>query len=223
MQLVHISIDIKFEENAELYTPARKVFTALGGKIPKTLPREPYVSIRREKLKALVNWRYNGCRITLERTENRNECVNLAVQFLETIDSVVRIGNMQRVDVNTNWILPTPRHNFASLNELYMQTLMSQKKFMEGTFDSSVILDGRIDDLILSHQSGPMEPKQLVEEFLVFKREALPKLFIFLSIEISHRNVLEYSKVKMRSFLEECLSHCERHSEDFGKIWEGYL
>lgn len=223
MQLVRVGIQIEFQEGAQLHTPARRVFTALGAKPPKTPPKEPGARIIREREKTLVRWWYNGCMIVLERTENRDECVDLAIQFLETIDSVARIGNMQTIDVNTYWILPTPRHGFTSLNELYVQTLISQKNFMKGIFDTSVIFDTNIDDLILSHQSGPMEPKQLAKDFLTFKRKNLPKVFIFLRVGISHRNVLEYSKEKMHSFLVECLSHCEHHSKDFSKIWEGDL
>lgn len=223
MQLVQLQIALEFDESTQLHTPARKIYDVLAATPPKAKPKEPGTNIRNEKQKLLINWRYERCRVVLERTENRDECVSLMMRLFEAIDSVAAIGKIQDMDVRTSWILPVPRHSFDSLNELYMHTMISQKEFMKGTHDSSIILDGRIDDFLFHHQSGPMEPKQLLETFLVFKRENLPKVFIFLLTSITYKKVIEYSRSEIHRLLMDALHKCERHSEDFGKIWEGKL
>lgn len=223
MQLVQFNVKFEFDELTQLYTPARKVFNAFGGKTPKRPPREPGTSIRDEQSKLLVRWDYKGCRIALERTEKRDEVMNLIMRLLQVIDSAVPIGRIRKTYVTTSWILPAPHHDYTSLNKLYMRTIISQKDFMQYTYDSSVMFDSRIDEFAFHHQSGPMEPKQLLEDYLLFKRDKLPKVFIFLLTRLTNNKVIEYTKKEMRDFLEGALSHCERHSEQFDKLWEDSL
>jgi len=168
MQLVHFSVELEFDERTQSHTPAHKVFSALGGKTPKIQPREPGANIRREKQKIIINWQYEKCVIGLEKTEDPIECMRIMTQLMETIDNVAPIGKLRSTNIVTEWILPAPQHDFASLNELYMRTMISPKEFMQGTYDSSVILDNEIDDFIIHHQSGPMMQKQLLEQYLVY-------------------------------------------------------
>ena len=223
MQLVHFSIELEFDKSTRLHTPAQKVFTALGGKTLKTKPREPGTNIRNEKQKNLINWQYEKCGIGLEKTEDPIECMRIMTQLMETIDNVAPIGKLQSTKIVTGWILPAPRHDFASLNELYMHTSISPKEFMQGTYDSSVILDSEIDDFIFHHQSGPMTQKQLLEEYLIYKRDNLPKVLIFLYTSATYTKVINYNKKEMHSVIENAFGLCERHSNSFSKIWEGYL
>jgi len=221
MQLVQLAVTLRFDELTQLRTPARKVYAAFGGVTPKTKPQEPGASIRGERQKLLVNWRYDRCRIALERTEDRNECVTLIVQSLETINAVAPIGKIQNMDVSTSWILRAPRHNFDSLNELYVQTMLSPREFVQGTCDSSIILDSRTNEFVLHSQSGPMASEQLLGDFLVYRRANLPKVFMFLLASIGYTKVIDYSEKEIHRLVQDAFYQCERHSEDFGRIWEG--
>lgn len=223
MLLVHFGIEFKFDDATKLHTPARKVFHAFGGKIQRTKPMEPGANIRSEKQKFEINWQYEKCKIRLEETEDRNKCISLMTKLLETIDNVAPIGKLQNTQIYTEWLLPATRHDFASLNEIYMRTIISPKDFMRETYDSSIILDSRIGDFILHHQSGPMMQRQLLEEYLIFKRPNLPKELIFLIISARYTKVIQYNKKDIYSFIEKAFSLCEQRSNEFGKIWEGYL
>ncbi|MBL7209986.1 MAG: hypothetical protein ISS52_07800 [Dehalococcoidia bacterium] len=223
MQLVGLEATIKFDEATQVRTPARNIFSALGGKTPKTKLREPGVTIKNEKEKFLISWHYEECRIVLEETKTHKECLDLVVNIIQTIDSVAPVGTMQEVRLETRWLLPAPSHDFNSLNELYMRMMVSPKEFMKDAYDSSVIIDSETDDFVLHHQSGPMEPSQLLEDFLEFKRDKLPGVFIFLSVGLTHTKVLEYSREKLQTLFADGLHRCEQHAEDFHKIWEGDL
>lgn len=223
MQLVHFSVELEFDESTQLHTPAHKVFSALGGKTPRAKPKEPGVRIRDEKQKLEISWRYETCGIRLEKTEDPIECMRIMTQLMETIDSVAPIGKLQSTTVVTEWILPAPRHDFTSLNKLYMRTMISPKEFMQGTYDASVVLDSSMDDFIIHDQSGPMMQKQLSEQYLIFKHANLPKELIFLLVSARYQKVVQYSKKDVHRFIENAFSICERHSKEFGKIWEGLL
>lgn len=223
MQLVHFGIEFEFDETTEPNSPAHKVFDAFGGKTPKIKPTEPGVSVKSEQQKFEINWKYERCRIRTEDTDDRNKCISTITKLLEMIDNTVPIGKLQNTQIYTEWILSSKLHDFASLNEIYMRKLISPKKFMRGTYDSSVVLDSRVDDFILHHQSGPMMQKQLSEQYLGFKRANLPKELIFLIISARYQKVIQYNRKDMHRFIENALSLCERHSNEFGKIWEGLI
>lgn len=224
MNLVQLRIRIEFDDkNTSLHTPARKVFTAFGGRTRVRRPKEPGAEIKIDDVKAQIDWDYETCLITLERTEKVDECIDLAVDFVRTVDSVVPIAKMKVFELGTRWIFPTKQYSFNSLNELYIQRLLSRWDYMQGTFDTGVILDIDIGDWIIHHESGPMEPKQLLERFLRFKRENLPKAFIFLHVSGRYKNVIQYSEENIRNLIEKGLDCCKLHSTSFTEVWREYL
>lgn len=224
MSLVQFSIELQFDKTTQVRTPAYKVFNAFAmGEAPKIKPMEPGALLKNEDHKFEIDWRYQSCKITLEKTEKRDVYVDLLLDLLETINSAVPIGNIRKTITGTKWIFPAPQYNYASLNDLYIRTVLSKHEFLQGTSDAGIILDGRIDNLDTHHESGPMEPKQLLERFLVFKHENLPKLFIFLYTTISYTKVLKYSVGEMREFLQSAINRCESCGDNFGRIWEDNL
>jgi len=223
MQLVQFSAELEFDKSTKPYTPAHRVFSAFGGKTPKIQPREPGANIRDEKEKIIINWQYEKCAIRFEKTEDPIECMSIMTRLMETIDSAVPIGKLQSTKVITEWILPAPQNDFASLSELYMRKMIAPNEFMKGTYDSSIVLDIKMGDFILHHQSGPMERKQLLEQYLVYKHDNLPKVLIFLYTIATYAKVVNYNKKEMHNIIENAFRVCERHSSEFGKIWEGYL
>jgi len=142
---------------------------------------------------------------------------------LEIINSAAPITKISSKQLVTNWIIPARKQTFSALEELYRRRMMAEGKFMHGTYDSSVVLDMKIDDCILHHQSGPMEPKQLCANYLEYEREDLPKVFLFLYASLRDAKVIEYSREEMQHYLEKAFDQCTAHSQAFSEIWEGYL
>lgn len=224
MQLVQLRLVIEFDErDTSLHTPARKVFQAFGGKVSKTRPTEPGAHILSESDKAEITWDYDHCSIALEQIERYAESLKLIMNYLSIIDSVVPIGKLKVAELGTRWILPTTKYDFASLNRLYMQTILSQKDYMRDTFDTGVILDMRADDWIIHHESGPMNSKQLQEDYLHFKRENLPQVFMSLLVSVKSTNLLQYSVEQMDNLLARGFDCCSQHSDSFHNVWRDYL
>jgi len=68
-----------------------------------------------------------------------------------------------------------------------------------------------------------MMQKQLLEQYLVYKRDNLPKVLIFLYTSATYAKVINYNKKEMYSVIENAFRLCEQHSNGFSKIWEGHL
>lgn len=223
MHLVSFKVEFQFDETTGLRTPARKVYDAFGGKATKTKALEPGANIKYQKSKIEIIWRYDRCRIIIEDTENSSKCLSEVKGILETIDNIAPMGKLNNAEVFTEWILPAERHDFNLLNELYEKTMICKKEFMPGIYDSSIVLDSRIGDFDLHHQSGPMVQEQLAKQYLIFKRLNLPKNLIFLMISAKFQKVIQYSKEEMNRFIEDAFGLCESHSNEFSKIWEGKI
>lgn len=223
MELVAFYVEIEFAEQNRLHTPARRVFGALGGKASGPGPREPGTRVRIQDLRGLVSWHYDACEIRIEKIESRGACIDAIMRLLEIINSAAPITKISSRHLVTNWIIPARKHTFSALEELYRQRMMAERKFMQGTYDSSVVLDIKIDDYILHHQSGPMEPKQLCANYLEYEREDLPKAFLFLYASLRDTKMIEYSREEMQHYLEKAFDQCTAHSQAFNETWEGYL
>jgi hypothetical protein len=223
MELVYFKVEIKFAEQNQLYTPAHRVFSALGGKDTAPKPSEPGTQMRIKDLRGLINWDYAGCKISIEEIESRDACIDVIMKLLEIINSAVPITKISSRELVTNWIIPARKQTFSALEKLYRQRMMTERKFMQGTYDSSVVLDIKIDDYILHHQSGPMEPKQLHTYYLEYERKDLPKVFLFLYTSLSDTKMVEYSREEMQHYLEKAFDQCKAHSQVFNETWEGYL
>jgi len=223
MQLIHFGVEIKFGKEGRVPTPAYRVFQALGGKVKGRGPREPGAHVEIRGQRAVVTWDYDGCEIYIEKIENGDACIEFVMQQLDVINSVTPIAQVADRGVITNWILPAAKHSFLSLEELYREKMITNREFMQGTYDSGIVLDIAVDDCVLHHESGAMELKQLCDDYLHFERKDLPKVFLFLYASQRETKLIQYSKEGMQHYLGKALDHCKAHSEVFSKIWEGYL
>ena len=223
MQLIYFGAEIKFGKEGRVSTPAYRVFQALGGRVKGRGPSEPGTRVEIPDQRAVVTWDYGGCAICIEKIANRDACIEFVTQQLDAINSAAPIAQIADRRVITNWILPAPKHAFSLLEELYREKMITNREFMQGTYDSGIVLDIAVDDCVLHHQSGAMELKQLCDDYLHFERKDLPKVFVFLYASLIEIKVIQYSREEMQRYLEKAFDHCKAHSEVFSKIWEGYL
>ncbi len=225
LRIIHLEIELDFAEEFTSYSISQQLYKALAGRPPHPVEKtpEPGVILRSPKRKQLVGWDTNSCRVAIESVTNPEECFSEMVVLLETINKVAPIGKLARKQLITYWLLPTENYSFKSLEQKYRQTLITEQPIWKNAFDSSVIIDIKVDDLILHHQSGPMGTRQLRDEYTIFKLENIPSIFIFLWTSILGDEVVEYSGQDIRTFLASSFEHCKYHSELFEGIWREIL
>ena len=225
MQLVHFSVELKFEEKSQLPSPAEKVYRAITGKKPnKSKVVEPGAHISASDIRVDISWHFDKCKIILEDKSNLEQCVETVLIWLNQIDKVAPMGKIDSTRVTTYWLMPAPSYDFASLEQKYREKMIADNKdILTGTFDSSIILDIGISDCTLHHQSGAMKRQQLLEEYLSFKPDEVPEVFLFLEADIINEGKVEYSKEGMRKRLSALFEHCMSHSNAFGQIWKEVL
>ena len=224
MQPVQFGLWLRFAEEIRRYSLSYQILTTLGGKLTEPeLIIERSVRLKLDNDKVSVLWNPTHCYIASENLSDKKHYIDRIISVLETINGVATIEKLSNRRFQTYWILPTPQYDFVSLERKYRETMITQNDVSNAAYDSTTIFDIRGDKWILHHQSGAMEPQQLQQTYLDFKLDNVPKTFIFLEATTMDKNVIQYSREEMRSFMERSLENCVSHMEEFKRIWEGRL
>ncbi len=225
MRLVQFGIRLDFAEERRIYTLAQKVREVIIGRIPseRKPPYELGSLIPVSKKKLAIIWEPQWCLIALEDVSNLDKSIETILTTLEQINSAAPIYKLNERRVSTYWILPAPNYDFPSLEQKYREIMIAQNEISNLASDSSVILDIEMGEWILHHQSGAMWPQQLLDDYLQFKPDDIPKAFLFLEASIMEQKVLEYSTKETQDHLLRSFNYCKSHSDGFARIWEGIL
>lgn len=221
MKLVHVDVILVFARSKREESAEVRVFKALGGKRRQPQSEEGDVSITMEQDKVRIYWTREGCGILCEKIPNMDNCTDKIIDFLGRVNKAVPIGKITGMEFTTNWIMDADDYDFPKLEKKYRKAMLIAPTVIDGTIiDSSAILDIQLDSgSILHHQSGAMRPKQLVEDFLFFEPEELPKTFLFLYASVERREPMRYTDAAIRKTLSSLQSHCEFHATRIEKIW----
>lgn len=225
MQLLGTELKFDFVKEVREHTLAQRVHKAITGELPKE-PKQPIeerVLVRSAKEKLAIRWDSQSFGVVTQEMLSIDSFVKTVTTLLDKINEVSPINQVKDRMIITEWLLPTPKCDFSALERKYRKAMISPQAIQDGAFDSSVILDSKIKDWILHHQSGAMEPKQLHDDYLIFKLDNVPKVFIFLLVSITETKVVKYSSEEIRNFLPKAFDLCKSHSDAFEKIWEAAL
>lgn len=220
MRLVQVVMECNFLERKGRYSLSDEVFEEIEGKPRKD--RKPVVEhpvrLRFIDDRMAVRWGPESCTVIMEEVSNLERCAALILELLERINKVVPILQFKHRSLSTYWVFPVNGYNFASLESKYREKMIVSSKITDGACDSSVIIDVPVNSGILHHQSGAMALQQLSDNYLLFKLNNAPNVFLFLEASIQDKNVVEYSSEKMKDFVLKSLDICKFHSAIFHEI-----
>lgn len=214
---------LTFAEGTKLRTHAGRVAQVLGSEVPEE-EIEPVI-MRRNNAKFAVHWEYDYCAMVKEDVDNVAECINTFISTTESINKVAPIGQLSSKLLRVNWIYPNKgKSDFSQLEMKYRQSFVKNSELFQNAFDSSVIIDMKYGELILHHQSGIMDVVQLQKDWRVFKiKGGHPSLFVFLTTEVTDKQLTEYSSENMGSFINDSFKLMRSHAEHFEKFTEAIL
>jgi hypothetical protein len=218
-------VNLRFTEGSRQYSPALKVFRAIGGEKARNKPiSEPVTDMNITDEKVSIRWRHEGCRIAVESSRDIDQCIEKALLWLNQINEAVPMGTVAATELTTDWILPANGVTFAELESRYRgKTIAIRDGISEGTYDSSIILDAHVDDCVLHHQSGVMDARQLLGQYLAFKPEEVPPLFLFLLVGVTSKKEMEYTGRDMQKMLSTLSTYSVSHADAFNKMWKGVV
>jgi len=227
MEPIQFVLSLNFVEQKSTQRVSLKVLEALGGKAPPKTPDQHIpmegMGLKIGQEKALIDWNTGSITITIEELSNQDKAIAWIASFLDKINEVVPIKQTAMLKFTVFWILPTPQHDFTSLEKIYRMIMITKNEVSDLSSDSSTIFDIKMNNHILHHQSGAMNPQQLSQQYLKFTRSNIPKSFLFLETSIVNQNVVEYSTREMSRFMATSREDGISHSKLFENLWGGQL
>jgi hypothetical protein len=131
---------------------------------------------------------------------------------------------------------PIPETDFARLDLLFIEpyalplhelvlkvktTYFQPMELISSATDVGFSVDEQVGDTIRHRQIGPMEPAQLNEQYLNFKRDDLPRAFLFLSMGHSSSAVRPFSREGYREFLSQALQRQTEQAQQLARQMAG--
>ena len=154
--MINIRIELELEINKASIqrTPAQRIFTdVFKGKINKSMPQEPGATLRDDQIKHAFRWDYKTCSILYEDVINYENCIDQIIILLDKVNNAVPIGSVSQRLLRTFWILPS-RYDFPTLETRYRPIFIKENSLFQNIYDSTVIIECKIDSKELHHQSG---------------------------------------------------------------------
>ncbi len=224
MRLIHLALTLNFEKEFISESISQRLHKALTGKTSLCEElEEPGVEFRSLKKRQQVNWDSTSCRIVMESVADYSECITKMAAILETINQIAPIGRLSRKEFVTYWIIPANDYSFRLLEKKYRDTFIAPQRIWDNGYDSSVIVDMKINGMVLHHQSGAMERTQLRREYAAFKLDDVPPVFVFLLATVESFKMIEYSYNDISCFLNMAVDNCKIHSELFEETIKAIL
>jgi hypothetical protein len=220
---IRIELELIFDKTSVALTPAYSIFSKLSdAKSPKP-PHEPGVTLRNEQIKRAFKWDYNSCGILYEDVINYNDCLAQFVKLLDEVNNIVPIGKISTQVLRTFWVIPV-KYDFAALETKHRNMFIKDNVLFNNIFDSTFVIESKIDSADFHHQSGAMTLNQLQSQYRVFKqKEAFPNIFLFMAATLTSRESIEYSNQSMGEYIQRAFQICKSHSDNFQRTMEGVL
>lgn len=227
MKPIQFVLLLRFAEQKRTNPLSSQVLETLGGKIPEKrqspdVPMEG-MELKVNAKKATINWDTNSCLVRIEELSNEERTIETVLSFVDRINKIAPIEKIAMREFTVNWILPAPKHDFASLEKFYRANMIAKNEISDLAYDSSTVIDIKVDKYSIHLQSGAMEIQQLMQQYLRFKTEDIAKTFIFLETSVKEKNMIQYSMRDTSKFIKYSLECAISYSKLFENIWKGSL
>lgn len=229
MRCVAIQTRLNFESDIALPTPleaVRSTVARAGGEVlvPKSarpLAAPIQVRVRRKRLGALVTAR--SWSIRSERLADPEAMLGDVLEQFMLAEGFFSDLPVENVLVTTNWTEPLSM-GWSDLVQSYIQAFYRSATLLPETSDATVIFDVARDDGQDKYQSGPMQKRQLLSEYLKFWSADEPEVpdILFFFHHVSSTNgsgpigVSGLGEIA-RSALSRATSFAEDHYDQFAR------
>jgi len=216
MKLAKITCEIRFLERIRLLDGYKAVYRDLLKKEPEEAERWLIPGLRiedKEQKRVMVIDPIRSV-INVEQPPNVGFCRDSVMQFFGSVNTRLGIPHVARYGLRSTW-LQEFKGTFDELLKTYKQRIFSSQGLAEKAFDVGAVFDyhGK-DGHKLSVTTGPMQIEQLTSQFLVFKPESLPSVFLYVDVDLGDTRTKEFSEKYLRSFFDEAVQEGERLSTE---------
>lgn len=212
MELVKFFVELRYQEPHRIFRVYDELYSALTEKEPPK--REPAVlpgfglNITERKMRVIVDPQRSV--VDLEYIPNPGYCVDAIIGAVRKINDLASLPSLTRIGARSYWMKPV-QTEFNKLVFVCKEKLFKSDSFIRDSVDVGAAF-------VLTHKGrrvnislGPMEDSQL--KGLLFSRPSqLPKVLLFVDVDYSNSETLEYSERMVRDFVKEARDFAEEQS-----------
>lgn len=214
MKLIKVTCEIRFLKKMKVLGPYENLYKKFLGKDLKNIEKWAVPGLRLEDKERKRIMVVDGQRtiVDIEQPPNVGYCKDIIIQFQRSVESELGFPEISRWGIRSTWIREYGGE-FKDLLEEYKSVMYGGAGLVKDADDVAAVLDYYLDDGIkLSVTTGPMELKQLSEQYMTFEMEWKPPLFMYADVDVGDRKTNKYSEKYLAQFIERGIQEGERLS-----------
>jgi len=207
MELVKTTLRLQFTSATQPWLKIRDMLRVAGGDPQKELHASPLLLDQPEK-RQRVMLSDNGIAVELERLGLSDQGTAATLELIMDMHEASEFPPVAQVSHTGLFIRPYPLP-FHELLSLIKERCLKNNSLLEAATDIGLLFDEQEGETKKSVQMGPMKPDQLQSQYLIWPRENIPDVFLFVA--------LTFARAKEEPFTRESIEELLRSARE----WEG--
>lgn len=208
MELVKTTLRLQFTTVTEPWLKIRDMLRVAGGDPQKELHAAPLLLDQQEK-RQRVMLADNGIAVELERLGLSDQGTAPTLDLVTDMNKASEFPPVAQVSHTSLFIRPytLPFHELLSLIK---ERCLPNNSLVEAATDIGLLFDEQEGETKKSVQMGPMNPGQLQSQYLIWPRENIPDVFLFMALTFARAREEPFTRQSIEELLRSALEWEER-------------
>lgn len=216
MKLVKVTGELRYKERVKLLSGYEAIHMDVLKKQPERPEQWLIPGLRLEDKESKRIWLVDPVRsvIDIEQPPNVGFCKDSIMQFFKSVNERVGIPVIGRYGLRSTW-LKEYEGGFQELLDTCKRNIFGESKLVEKVNDVGAVFDYFIDTgKKLSITTGPMKLEQLTSQFLVFKPQSFPPIFLYIDVDMGDTTTTQFSPKYLNEFINKAIEEGERFANE---------
>ena len=212
MDLIKITCELKFSERIRLLSGYEALYKDIRGKAPEHPEQWIIPGLKIDDSEKKLAWLVDPARsvIDIEQPSDIAYCKDYIIQFFSAVHKRIGIPSIARYGLRSTWIKEY-RASFQDFLQLFKQKLYTNSKLSKRANDVGTVMEYTLSTgKKLTLTAGPMESKQLKQEFLHFEAQSIPDIFLYADIDMGDMTTKGFSAKYLGEFVSTAISEGQK-------------
>ena len=219
MILVKITCEIRFSERISLLHGYEAIHKDVLKKAPEHPEQWLIPGLVIEDKEKKRSWLIDQARSAIDVEQaDTSLCKSSIIEFFNSMKKNLGFPTISRYGLRSTWINEF-NVSFQDLVKTTKQKFYNNFDLVKKADDVGIVFDYFTDTGKKTSVSiGPMEYNQLRSQFLRFDLQSIPKVFLYVSVDIGDTNTRGFSSTYLEDFVDRSINEGQKFSEDVMKM-----
>jgi len=215
MILTKITCELRFSERISLLSGYEAIYKDVLKKAPEHPEQWLIPGLVMEDKERKRSWLIDQVRIAIDVEQpDIDFCKSSIMEFFNAIKKNLGFPSISRYGLRSTWI---SEHGggFQDLLKIIKQKIYSNFDLVKKSDDIGTVFDYILDTgKKISVTIGPMEYDQLRSQFLRFDLQSIPKVFLYVAVDMGDTNTRGFSSKYLEDFVDKSINEGQKFSND---------